>query len=183
MFVICALCSDIFSNLLSISKTTRFLNCPVIFFLTHYEFLKLVTRKMIGTGCECGRLYYLNLSLKLIAYSSYVSAFDYHYRLGNPPLSVLKFLISKCSQTESLQCESCQLGKHHWLPFPNRVNKKANHPFDLVHLEVWSMSIKSKLGFHYFITFVDDYSHVTWLYLMKSRCEIFSIFQNFVVSD
>ena len=34
----------------------------------------------------------------------------------------------------------------------------------------------SKPGFRYFVTFVDDYSHVTWLYLMKNRSELFSIF-------
>ena len=27
--------------------------------------------------------------------------------------------------------------------------------------------------FKYFVTFVDDFSHVTWLYLMKSRSKLF----------
>jgi hypothetical protein len=31
--------------------------------------------------------------------------------------------------------------------------------------------------FHYFVTFVDDFSHMTWLLLMKNRSELFSIFQ------
>ena len=30
--------------------------------------------------------------------------------------------------------------------------------------------------FKYFVTFVHDFSHVTWLYLMKSRSELFSHF-------
>ena len=42
-----------------------------------------------------------------------------------------------------------------------------------------SCPISTKLGFRYFITFVDDYSHVTWLYLMKNRSEVFFVFQNF----
>ena len=42
-----------------------------------------------------------------------------------------------------------------------------------------SYAVKFKLDFQYFITFVDDCSRVTWLYLMKSHYEIFSIFQNF----
>ena len=32
----------------------------------------------------------------------------------------------------------------------------------------------SPTGFHYFVTFVDDYSRTTWLYLMKNRSELFS---------
>ena len=34
-------------------------------------------------------------------------------------------------------------------------------------------------GFKYFVTFVDDFSRVTWLYLMKSQFEIFSHFSAF----
>ena len=37
----------------------------------------------------------------------------------------------------------------------------------------------STLGFHYFVTFIDDYSRCTWLFLMKTRVELFSIFQKF----
>ena len=37
----------------------------------------------------------------------------------------------------------------------------------------------SQIGFKYFVTFVDDFSCVTWLYLMKSRSELFSHFTAF----
>jgi len=33
--------------------------------------------------------------------------------------------------------------------------------------------------FSYFVTFIDDYSRMTWLFLMKDRYEILSIFQRF----
>ena len=39
----------------------------------------------------------------------------------------------------------------------------------------------STLGFRYFFTFIDDYSRCTWLFLMKTRSELFSIFQKFHV--
>ena len=35
------------------------------------------------------------------------------------------------------------------------------------------------LGFSYFVTFVDDCSRMTWLFLMKERYDISSIFQLF----
>ena len=37
----------------------------------------------------------------------------------------------------------------------------------------------SPTGFNYFVTFVDDFSRVTWLYLMKSCFEFFSHFSVF----
>ena len=68
------------------------------------------------------------------------------------------------------------------MSYLTRVNKRVNHPFDLVLSDIWGpCSIRSKLDFQYFITFVDDYLHVTWHYLMKSHFKIFSIFQNFVL--
>ena len=37
----------------------------------------------------------------------------------------------------------------------------------------------SPTGFRYFVTFVDDYSRTTWLYLMKNRSKLFSHFRAF----
>ena len=80
----------------------------------------------------------------------------------------------------SLDCESCQFAKHHHISSSLRVNKRANAPFALVHSDVWgSCPVTSKTGFRYFVTFVDDYSRMTWLYLMKSRSELFSNFSAF----
>ena len=61
-----------------------------------------------------------------------------------------------------------------------KVNKRASAHFELVHSDVWSpCPVMSPTGFKYFVTFVDDFSHVTWLYLMKSRSELFSHFSVF----
>ena len=55
-----------------------------------------------------------------------------------------------------------------------RINKRAFAPFELVHYDVWGpCPVMSHTGFKYFITFVDDFSRVTWLYLMKSHFELF----------
>ena len=61
-----------------------------------------------------------------------------------------------------------------------RVNKRASIPFELVHSDVWGLCpVMSPIWFKYFVTFVNDFSHVTWLYLMKSRSEFFSHFSTF----
>ena len=61
-----------------------------------------------------------------------------------------------------------------------RVNKRASVSFELVHSDVWGLCpILYAIGFKYFVTFVNDFSHVTWLYLMKSRSKLFSHFSAF----
>ena len=62
------------------------------------------------------------------------------------------------------------------------INKRASDPFELVHSDVWGpCPVLSPTRFRYFVTFVDDFSRVTWFYLMKSRSELFSHFSAFCV--
>ena len=46
--------------------------------------------------------------------------------------------------------------------------------------DIWGpINTPSLLGFRYFVIFVNDYSRVTYLYLMKERSELYSIFKSF----
>jgi len=65
--------------------------------------------------------------------------------------------------------------------YPNRVNKRVGKPFDLVYFNVWDpCALPSKLGFRHFFSFVDDYSRVTWIYLLKSHSKVFFTFKVFI---
>ena len=76
-------------------------------------------------------------------------------------------------------CTGCRLAKHLPLPFsPSEHVSVAS--FDLVHSDVWGPAPSSSLGgFSYYICFVDDFSRYTWLYLMRSRSDVFSIYCQF----
>ena len=64
----------------------------------------------------------------------------------------------------------------------HRVNKQASTPFELVHYNVWGpFLVMSPTRLKYFVIFVDDFSRVTWLYLIKSPFEIFSHFSAFCI--
>ena len=79
---------------------------------------------------------------------------------------------------QSLECESCQLRKHTRVLFPKHLDHQIKSPFEFVHTDIWGPSrSKSILGFLYFVTFIDDYSRCTWVFLMKTRAELFSIFK------
>ena len=92
----------------------------------------------------------------------------------------MKSLVPSCRQIESLQCEACQLGKHNRVPFASRRESRVSSPFHLVHSNIWGpINTPSLLGFRYFVIFVVDYSRVTYLYLLKKRSELYSIFKSF----
>ena len=64
--------------------------------------------------------------------------------------------------------------------FSTRLDPGTKSHFELVYTDVWGPSRStSTLGFRYFVTVIDDYSHCTWLFLMKTRAELFSIFKKF----
>jgi len=70
--------------------------------------------------------------------------------------------------------------KHTCYTYGTRVNKSALSPFALAHFDIWGSShVCSTLSFYYFVTFIDDFSRCTWVFLMKNCFDVFSIFQGF----
>ena len=89
-------------------------------------------------------------------------------------------MVSDLPQVESLQCKSCQWGKHVRVCFFNRINNRVMAHFDVVHSNVWGPSrVPSTLGYKYYVTFTDDFSRCTWVFLMRNRSKLFNIFKIF----
>lgn len=42
------------------------------------------------------------------------------------------------------------------------------------------LPLQSLFGFPYFVTFFDDYSRTTWVYLLKTKSDVFSAVKSFV---
>ena len=77
-------------------------------------------------------------------------------------------------------CEGCALGKQHREAFPKEKTWRAQAPLELVHTDVCGpMTTLPHAGNVYFITFIDDYSRMTWVYFMRQKSEVFSIFKKF----
>lgn len=79
---------------------------------------------------------------------------------------------------KTLVCDACQQGKIHQLPYPSS-NKSSSFPLEIMHSNVWGHAPVSTSGYKYYVSFVDDYSKFTWIYLMKNKSEVFSIFMHF----
>ena len=77
-------------------------------------------------------------------------------------------------------CEVCALGKHHRESFPKENAWRAKVPLELVYTDVCGpMSTPTNGGNRYILTFIDDFSRMTWLYFMRQKSEVFSIFKKF----
>jgi hypothetical protein len=169
-------------NLLSISKITKALNCSVSFYPSLCTFQDLKTRRMISIGHEVDGLFYLDLAptppSRALRWSA--SALQWHCHLRHPSLFTLKHQVPSLRHKLCVPCEACQLSKHHHVSFPSFVCvSRVSSAFELVHSDVWGPINIATNKFHYFKTFVDNFSHMTWLFLMKNRSELFSIFQIF----
>ena len=169
-------------NLISINKITRTLNCSIIFYDIFVTLQDGSMGKMIGIGRESQGLYHLTSKSSSAVCVSTDAHLLIHSRLGHPSLSKFQKMVTRFSTLSSLACESCQLGKHTHISFPKRLNNRAKSPFELVHTNVWGLCRTAfTLGFQYFVTFIDDYSRCTWLFLMKNRAELYSISRNFML--
>ena len=59
------------------------------------------------------------------------------------------------------------------------MNRKSS-PFELVHSGVWGHSLVSTTSrIKWFVTFVDDCTRITWLYVLKNKSEVCDVFRLF----
>ena len=167
-------------NIISISKLIHDLNYSTTFSHSFVTLQDRSTGRMIGIGHESQDLYHLSSTLSSTVYTSIDDPLLVHCRLRHSNFSKHWKTVSCFSSLSSLECESCQLGKHTRVSFPKRLESRTKSLFELVHTDVWGLSrTASTLGFWYFVTFIDDFSCCTGLFLMKSRTELFSMFQKF----
>jgi Integrase core domain len=52
--------------------------------------------------------------------------------------------------------------------------------FDMIHSDIWGLcSMNFMNGYRYFVTFIDYFSRITWVYLMKNKSRVFDCFKYF----
>jgi hypothetical protein len=81
----------------------------------------------------------------------------------------------------SFHFDSCVLGKQTRSSFVSRTLASTSKLFDVIHCDVWEPAwVASISGYRYYIVFVNDFSRVSWLYLMKNCSSILDILALFV---
>ena len=141
--------------------------------------------EFVGKGYVNGGLFVLNtIEMNNVAFSfAYIAKYLdlWHGRLGHLNFGSIKRLrnmnlIPSISEKTILKCPICVEAKHFKKPFKS-ISKRQTELLELVHLDLadFKNSI-SRGGKRYYITFVDDFSRYTKVYLLRSIDEAETMF-------
>lgn len=99
--------------------------------------------------------------------------------LGHPSFVYLKHLFPELFKNKNpnlFSCEVCRLSKHQHSSHSPQSYKRSS-TFTLICSDVWWPSRDPKPnGKRLFVTFIDDHTRLTWIYLMKTKSEVDNIF-------
>jgi histone deacetylase 1/2 len=107
----------------------------------------------------------------------------WHRRLGHPASAVVHQVLHDnnivfSGSNNELVCDACQMAKSHQLPYP-KSSSVSTSPLELVFSDVWGPASKSFGRYRYYVSFIDDYSKFTWIYLLKKKSDVFQKFCDF----
>ena len=74
-------------------------------------------------------------------------------------------------------CRGCAVGKQHREDLVPLVDKAPTQKLDLVHSDLVGPLSRSVNGHKYILTFIDDCSRMSWIYVLKSKNETFDFFK------
>jgi len=172
-------------NLISISSLTDDIGSRVIFDKTSCEIQDPIKARMLGQGRRIANLYVLDIEDPIVSVNAVVDISMWHRRLGHASLQRLDVISDSLGTTKpknkgSDYCHVCHLAKQRKLPFPSQ-NKVCNEIFDLLHIDIWGpFSVETVDGYKYFLTIVDDHSRATWIYLLRNKSEVLTVFPAFI---
>lgn len=114
----------------------------------------------------------------------------WHRRLGHRHPGTIKELVERdladgiklesCDDVK--QCISCVEGKLTRKAFPKISDNQSNKILDLIHSDVCGpMRTSTVSGMRYLLTFTDDYSRYTKIYLLQSKDEVLSKTKEYIM--
>jgi hypothetical protein len=111
----------------------------------------------------------------------------WHRRLGHLNFASMKKMQQKemvyefpvLTEVEDV-CAGCVSGKHHKENFDKEQTWRASYPLELIHIDLCgTMQNESVGGNRYFITFIDDYSRMCWVYFLRNKSDTLNMFKKF----
>jgi 5'-3' exoribonuclease 2 len=80
-------------------------------------------------------------------------------------------------------CESCILGKHKRISFPQSSTEAKQH-LELFHTDLYGPMQRNSIGGRfYFLTFIDDFRWKIWIYFLRHKSETFEKLKEFKAED
>lgn len=184
------LIKDLTNNLLSISKLEK--SGLEITFKEGKAFIKR-NKEIIATAVRRNRLYEIEILIEDDAFagtSSKQGNFElWHQRMGHLNITDLRKLsynemvlgIPQLTVDKSMFCEPCVLGKQTRKPFSKDHDPRSNRPLEIIHSDVCGpIDPITWNGGKYFVTFIDDYSHFSAVYIIMKKSEVLQKFKEYV---
>lgn len=178
---------DLRKNLLSISKITEVAENEVKF---KGDIVKILHNdSLVATGTKDASGLYV-LDDKIVTAEANLTQKLWHLRMGHISDQKLNQLrdslaegiqFSSCSHDLGKSCENCALGKQ----IRAKISKINSPPTaekfgDVIYSDVCGPITPLSLGGNsYFVSFVDDSTRASWVYLMKSKDETLDKFKEF----
>jgi hypothetical protein len=179
---------EIAKHLLSVHKLTKDNNVFFEFHPWYFLIKDQAARALLLEGkCE-GDLYPIKPSDVESLHQAFVSyparLEQWHTRFGHPSPQVARSILClnnlPCLKDISLSsiCIACQLAKSHQLPYTHSIHRTIM-PLELIYSDVWGPTPISVGGFRYYISFMDNFTRFTWIYLMIDRTDAPRFFLQF----
>jgi transposase InsO family protein len=149
-----------------------------------------VTSRKLGTGTRHSGLWYMdrsvpsedgNQGLVAVTEDKETRALIHHCRMGHVSFDKMYQIfpdVMRGVDRSKLKCDACEYAKHTRTSYVSKGIRSIS-PFVLVHSDVWTCPVVSISGAKYFVTFIDCYSRMTWIYLMRHKDEVFPCFKKF----
>lgn len=78
-------------------------------------------------------------------------------------------------------CDSCVRGKMSRKPFPKKSLSYIKEPMDLIHIDLCGpMPIQTPEQRRYIMTLIDDYSHYTYVFLLRNKFQVIDVIKDFI---
>ena len=138
----------------------------------------------LGKGYSCDGMFKLSIDNKVnvSVYMVDLSLSLWHDRLAHISFRSLKYMakhgLISYKDEDKKTCEVCIQVKMTKKPFPKA--ERNTTLLDLVHSDICELNgILTRGGNRYFITFIDDHSKYTYVYLMKHKDQAFQMFKTY----
>src|SRR3954464_13859228 len=127
---------------------------------------------------DCSNTHINNIEDKRLKLSDNMT-YMWHCRLGHIGVKRMKKLHSDGILESLERCEACLMGKMTKTPFSGMM-ERATDLLEIIHTDVCGpMSVASRGGYRYVLTFTDDLSRYGYIYFMKHKSETFEKFKEF----
>nr|KYP58488.1 Retrovirus-related Pol polyprotein from transposon TNT 1-94 [Cajanus cajan] len=169
-------------KILSVSQRTKQTNSAVVLLPNSFHVKNLQTGQTTHKGSCVDELYLWPTNSPSVHSVRTDSFASWHYRLGHPSSSIFTFIQQHFSlgsnKFQQSDCNSCQISKSHKLPF-HESTLKSSYPLEIIFSDVWTSPVLSIDGLRYYCMFVDHFTRYIWLYPIKRKSDVQTLFPKF----